>query len=496
MSLLWQLHPQYGTPDVVWILRDVDLVLGLWSDHPELAALCVKMRERTISILSENPGIWGTLRNDFFRAKNPVVTAETLSGESKDVLHGVDQIHTEYKRLMLLRQLMQNDPETTLKTLVDSIESSLQAFPLKKESILLVSEKVDGVTPENFSTSLEQISREFWHIGVISFYEWCIAEWKCLDQIVSSATSKRDDIETNKTNSMEYWDFTSIINLVSTREKCMSVSATVAWGKSFVLSGGGGNGFTQLAVMQKYVENGGKVRSISGTSMGAAIGILVGSIGNNAARLKELMNDLVLANNSGEIPEKLRWNEFQMIAVFERLRVKYGIDHTTKFSDLAIPVVVNVWRQYKWWEQEIMLGGDEEIIPSILASMNVPFPHKNNNIWALGKTPIHGVDVIDYAANERGNPTHWLELLGEKQKDLVCIDVWYSSENGWSPFVRRLFQRATIRDFLAKLRIRNAGWGVMDIPLSSSEWYIFTPWTMERFFRIWEIAFEDLAFQD
>jgi hypothetical protein len=103
-----------------------------------------------------------------------------------------------------------------------------------------------------------------------------------------------------------------------------------------------------------------------------------------------------------------------------------------------------------------VLGGDEEIIPSVLASMNVPFPHKNNNTGALGKTPIHEVNMIDYAANERGNPTHLLELLGEKQENLVCIDVGYSSENGGSPFVRRLFQRATIRDFLAKLRIANA----------------------------------------
>lgn len=31
--------------------------------------------------------------------------------------------------------------------------------------------------------------------------------------------------------------------------------------------------------------------------------------------------------------------------------------------------------------------------------------------------------MIDYAANERGNPTHWLEVLGIEQKDIVDIDA-------------------------------------------------------------------------
>lgn len=101
--------------------------------------------------------------------------------------------------------------------------------------------------------------------------------------------------------------------------------------------------------------------------------------------------------------------------------------------------------------------------------MNVPFPHKNNNTGVLKNTPVHGVNMIDYAANERGNPTHWLEVLGIEQKDIIDIDVGYSSEKGGSPTVRRLFQRATIRDFFAKLRIRENGGKVIDMPLDSSE---------------------------
>ncbi len=263
--------------------------------------------------------------------------------------------------------------------------------------------------------------------------------------------------------------------------------------KSFVLSGWAGNAVTQLAIIQKFVEDGWSVRSISGTSMGAAVAVLVWCIGNDARKLRELMDDLIIANNEGEIPQKLRKNEFKMIAVFDRLRKKYGIGHGTKFSSLKIPVVVNAGRQYKGWEQEIVLGWDEDIIPSVLASMNVPFPHRNNNTGALGSTPIHWVDMIDYATNERWNPTHWAELLWEKQENLVVIDVGYSSENGWSPTVRRIFQRATIRDSLAKLRVKNAPGGIIDIPLSSTEWYTFPEWAVKRFFDIWTQSYSQLV---
>jgi hypothetical protein len=93
--------------------------------------------------------------------------------------------------------------------------------------------------------------------------------------------------------------------------------------------------------------------------------------------------------------------------------------------------------------------------------------------------------MIDYAANERGNPTHWLELVGIEQKDMVVIDVGYSSERWGSPAVRRLFTRADIRDIFAKMRAQAHSGIVMDVPIDSGEWYKFPQWKMKKFFELW-----------
>ncbi len=490
MSLGWQLLPLYGNPDTIGILRDVDLVIGLLQDNHKTRPICEWIRDRIFNILANNPEKWATLRNKLYKAKDGVVKWGLLNTENRKKLDWIDIAHVEYHNLMIFRQLLETDPDVTLKKFIDSIEDLLKEFPLDKENIFSVSEKITKTDEWNFLVMCQEVESELGYVGIVSFCEGCIAEWKCINSIISYAQEKREKLTQNKAISMEYWDFTNIINIASTKKHSTEVNETVTWWKSFVLSGGGGNAFAQLAIIQKYVMSWGTVRSLSGTSMWAMIAILVWSIGNNPVKLRELMDDFALANEHGEIPEKLVGKELQTMSLFERLREKYNIKQWTKFRDLALPVVVNVWRQYKWWEQEIIMGWDEEAIPSVLASMNVPSPIKNNNTWALWATPIHGINMIDYAANERWNPTHWLELIWEKQKDLIDIDVWYSSENWWSAFVRRLFQRALLRDFFAKLRISNAGWVVMDMPLLSWEWYLFPKWAVERFFQIWESAFE------
>ena len=494
MSLLWQLSSSYGKSDTVWVLRDIDLVLGLWYDHPELSTLFRSTRDKVIALLSQAPTTGVAIRNRFFEAKDevvhdPIKNWHWLSQDNQTKLVWIDMVHWEYQRLMILRQMMLQNPKKTLIALSENIENVLRDFPLPKSWISSITENIAHVNESSFEDLLKKTKTELGQIGVISFCEWCIAEWKMLSQVIEYAEIERKKIEEQKQTSMEYWDLTNIINLARTRQK-IDLQEIPMWSKSFILSGWAWNAFAQLAIMQKFVEDWWKIKSISGTSMGAAVAILVWSIGNDSQKIKELMQDLIVANNNGEIPRNLVKNEYKMISVFEWLREKYGIGHGTRFSDLQIPIVVNVWRQYQWWEQEVVLGWNENIVPSVLASMNVPFPHKNNNIWALGKTPIHLVNLIDYAANERWNPTHWIELLWEKQENLIVIDVGYSSENGWSPLVRRIFQRATIRDFLAKLRILNTWGKVIDVPLSSHEGYVFPDGAIERFFQIGQTEYD------
>lgn len=62
----------------------------------------------------------------------------------------MDKVHWEYERLIFLRQMMINDPKSTLEALVESIEHSLKDFPLNKGEICSIGEKIDTVRKENF----------------------------------------------------------------------------------------------------------------------------------------------------------------------------------------------------------------------------------------------------------------------------------------------------------------------------------------------------------
>ena len=492
MTLLGQTFPQYWNKDTVGVMRDIDLVLGIGYDKAEFRGIFQSIRDRTLSILSGHPELGARLRNDIFQAKDPIVkkNAWWLSKEDRSRLSWVDIIHFEYQRLMIFRQMLLSNPTGTLQAMNDSLANVLSSYPLPLQGIKSISKMVLDADTAVFSRDIDILYLQYGHIGVTAYCEWLISVWKWLSEVLEFAKQERAKYEWQKQDSMKYWDFTNIINLAETRMRITENKDS--WGsKSFVLSGGSGNTFTQLAIMYEYVKNGWKIRSISGTSAWSAMAILVASIWHNSEKIKELMDDFIAGNMDWSIPQKLLGHEEKMQRFYDRIIDKYWITYETKFSDLRIPVVVNAGRQYPWWEQEIILWGDENVMNAVWASQNVPFPHKNNNTGALKNTPVHWVNMIDYAANERGNPTHWLEVLGIEQKDIVDIDAWYSSENGGSPFVRRLFQRATIRDFFAKLRIIRSSGIVIDIPLDSSEWYSFPPGAIERFFTLWKEAYDE-----
>ena len=62
---------------------------------------------------------------------------------------------------MFLRQLMLSDPRSTLQALAESIDVSLQEFPLNKEGIMFISEHIDQVTKENFLQTISDVKNEF-----------------------------------------------------------------------------------------------------------------------------------------------------------------------------------------------------------------------------------------------------------------------------------------------------------------------------------------------
>lgn len=484
MSLLWQLSSEYGKNDSVGILRDIDLGLSIGYDHPKFWPIFYNTRHRLIALLGEVPEEGAKIRNDIFRAKDPIVKNEQLTPENKVNLRWIDIWNFEHQRMILLRQMFLRNPEDTLSKLVASIQESLKKYPIPKEIIPQISKII--AEESDLSDSVLKLWNSPSHVVKIAFFEWCIASWKFLKEIVQIATMNISMLESSKQDSMEYWDYVNLRSLAEARKRISQIDLP-EWSKSFSLSGGAGNSFAQLAIMQKYVEDGWKIQSISWTSAWSAIAVLVAGIGNDAQKLKELMDDFQVWNQTWEIPEKLGGNEDKMKKFFYKIAKKYKITNTTKFSDLSIPVLVNAGRQYIGGEQEIVLGGNENVMDAIWASQNVPAlmkPWKNTNEWEMWITKVHEVPMIDYAANERWNATHWLKLMWVKSKDMVVIDVGYSSERWGSPSVRRLFSRADTRDIFAKMPIQ-AEWGiVIDVPLTSGEWYSLPKGKLAYFFSV------------
>ncbi len=218
MSIGWQLLPHYGNNDTVWVLRDIDLVLGLWYESKKLASIFKNVRERVVAILSRNPELGSTLRNEFFRAKDDIVEGEVLSAENKGKMKWMDHIHWEYERLMFLRQRFEKDPESTLRDLLRVLDESLRKFPLPQWAILSLTQEIRDVTEWDFWTRIQGIHTKLRHIGVVSFCEGCIAEGKCLNEILQYSVEQRQYYNESKKDSMEYWNFTNILNLARTRQ--------------------------------------------------------------------------------------------------------------------------------------------------------------------------------------------------------------------------------------------------------------------------------------
>ncbi len=481
MSIFWQLFPSYWEQDHVWVLRDADLVLSLLRWHPEMW----KFHDKIIALLQDDSSIWVTLREKLFRSYGSMKNWP-LAPQDRENLTLIDKSHWAYKDMLTFRYFAQSNPSQFLENLKVNIQKLLDKYPLKSEEINKVSEMVSKVDEKNFASILSHLTN---HAEKIAFCEWCISKGKCLPQILAYAKEEQNVRTDTKEKSFEYWDYNNLISLVETRMRISDKKTNES--KAFSLSGWAWNALSQLSVIYEYIKWWGRVSSISGTSMGSLIAVLVAKAWNNHEQIKKFMDDIEMMGNQWVIPEKLNSSQKQREALelFEKFLETHGITEQTRFSDLDIPALVNAWRQYEWWEQEVVLWWSEKVLEAVRASMNVPTG--NNNNGKLGSTPVHGVPMIDYAANERWNPTHWLEIAWEEQKNLVAIDVWYSSEKWGSAFVRRLFQRATFRDFYAKMRMKSAGGIVIDMPLQSSEWYNFPKGAMRRFFDIGKTAYEE-----
>lgn len=490
MGIFEQKHGQYGIKDSIGLMRDNKLALWALSKSDIVRW---EHEIRAMQILGNNSEKWADLRNNLFATKDPVI-----AGHVPDTswLKGADTTNDEYHRLIAIREQLMNNPNATLVALDISIHTTFQKFGISSNIIQTIEKRTDDVSVENFDSKFLSISNQLGHIGEVFFLEGCIAHWKCLEQISTLSLQCKMKHSYNKKNSFEYWDFHNVCRLAETKQQLSYVENTKN-NKAFILSGGAGNTLASLWVMLAHLESGGNISMISGTSMGGALAAIVGSIGNDIDKITELMHDLEQGFEHEwkhyTITEKnlyIPWVPLLAKAFIEKIMIKYGVHKNTRFSDLKIPVVINAGRQYTKWEQEIVLGGWDMVHDSILASMNVPIPGFNN-FGGLGRTKIDTVAMIDYAANERGNPTHWVESLGIPEENMIVVDAGYSSETWgetYGTWTRQRFLRATQRDFFAKLRISQR-WGVViniDPGLAwPGGWWKMNPMRTKNLYQLW-----------
>lgn len=483
MWLIEQRRAGYGNADMVWVVHDARLALGLFSEerrhHYEM---------KVLQILQTDPTKWAKVRNALFGAKDAVV-----GGYKLDTSHLVwaDKTHQNYHKLFALREVLLSNPTATLSALDSAITDALAPFWIDSSDIETIADIVDKTTEESFWDHCDDVEKRIWHTWLTFFLEWIITSGKFIEKCITKAKQWMSQFSDTK-KSFEYWNFRNVLRLWETRQK-LSSEGQARNEKSFVLSGGSWNTLAWLWVIKAHLDAGGSIRMISWTSMWATIWAFVGMIGNDTARLSEFMKDIQNGFHSDwswqHLPDHA-YNGKKMVAFLRVLWRKWWIDAHTRFSDLKIPVVVNAWRQYNNGEQEILLWWNDKILESLLVSMNIPFPLLSNT-WLLWRHKIDDTAMIDYAANERWNPTHWVQSLGVADRSIYVVDTGYSSEEWTESYgtgTRARFPRATERDFSAKLRISQNGWPVSNFnpePSWNKWWTKLSPEIIGKLYEIW-----------
>ena len=484
MGIFEQKRPEYANADTVWIMHDVRLATGILSEEKRQF-----FEMKVLEILARDPSKWAEVRNALFWAKDQVV-----EGYKPNINHLVwaDKTNKNYHKLLALREMLLANPVTTLQALDESITDTLGRFWVNSVDVETIGEMVESTSEENFSEKCVNVEKQLGHTWIIFFLEWCITWGKVIQKCIQKAKEWVDKNSSNK-KSFEYWNYRNVLRLWETRLKIVPENNN-GNEKSFTLSGWSWNTIAWLWVIKAHLDTGWTISTISWTSMWSTIWAFVGMIGNDTDKLWEFMNDVQNGFNYEWTYWTLPGNAYnwkKMVAFLTILWRKWWINENTRFSDLKIPVLVNAWRQYRNWEQEVLLWWDDKILPALLASMNRPLPLLSNT-WLLWIHKIDDIALIDYAANERWNPTHWVQSLWVKDRDIYVVDAGYSSEtwteNYWTD-TRARFPRATERDFDAKLRIRSQDWPVINIdpqPSKNSWWTKLSPEIIGKLYQIWQ----------
>lgn len=475
-------HPDYNSGDLKRMFEDsLDAVNFLGLDDETQKSL-EKIKMKIITILYQY--------SDY---------SKIYKDRILDILETNNTNILEFARLQKVRELLNNNPKAFLSNLLRILNYELSSFWVIDKRYhwiedidINIFEKVRELDIQwlNFDSKISEVEKWLWHLWVIIFLEECIKQWKCSDKIEEYAKTQKEKKQNDKT--FEYWDYCNLISLVQTKNKLIELNSNEN-AKAFVLSWWVSNALSQLWYIREFLEYWWKINCISWTSMWAIIAVLVAGalkdwewerdsdkIGDLIKKIQRKLEEFKLNVFKPKDKEKL-------IEIFTEIAENYGIEENTKFSELDIPVIVNASRAYDSWEQEILLWWDRKIIDSIKASVNLD--------WKITEISIDWVSMTDYGANEKWNPIWAVESLWIWDKQMHVIDVWYSSENyksKWARFSRFFFKWALRRDMLAKMRVAEAWWSVIDIdskPSKNKWWVLFSKEILNHLVKIWEEAY-------
>lgn len=509
MSFFWQRSSDYNAYDAWQNLSDILLVTGLLSE-----AVRKKYESRILSLLW-----WSREWSLELRQKCQALVLESIDQKEKKWMQGLDRINGGHQALLSLYEIIAKNPEL-IRAFRKRLEKAIDVWLWQENtSQVNISRIMEQLTPDEFNESISHIQKKAWHIGVVYFLGECIESGKCLDEVGSYI---HDNVPTTLAGaSVESIDFFNLQSRLAFRKKLDQRGRPTEESRAFSLSGGISNAIAELWYIREHYRNGGRVTALAGSSMWAIIAVLIAqavgdrtweeavkAIDSVANTLKAKLGDKIVALwkigklpflNVNKIPQFLQKERSSiskddaeaMRDIFTSLAKDIGIKAETKFSDLKIPVIINASYQSSSGsgEKEVIISGENLVIDALIAWTNMPW-FGTNNTGIFWETKLQGQALVDFAANEQWNPAPLLWRSGIEPKNIVNLDVGYSSTwyHTWAAaFSRRFFLRADMRDNGGiKPSVRMAGWMSVDFdvePTLNSSWSAFSPDIVDRLMK-------------
>ena len=494
MSLLWQISPSYNTDDKTQNMHDMRKVF-------RLSEKASQYEQRVIDILTwvteeKRAKILVDMRNRLFDALSSSIPD---SGHYAGIgfLDGLNQGHQKEYHFY---NFLATNPALRQHFLIhlDQAIGALLKMDWWGINNINIAWTMQSLTGDSFDSTLGEIQQRSWQVWLVYFLEECIRTGKCLEQVWAYLANNC------KENKFPSWDI-KVLDISNLRSqlafkiKLDSQDEDMTSWKSFSLSGWVSNALAEIGYIREFYRNGGIIRSMTGSSMGAIVAVMISkvvwelkgeaAVGAIDQLIQILNNELekqIAKVNKERRNQKSTWkqralhtftigkipisipgtslkksNAKELEETFLAVAKTLGIDEKADFNSLHIPVMINASHQYgNKWEKEVIIAGDMSIVDALSVTTNMP-GRWSNNTGMFWEKKLSWLSLVDYAANEQGNMVSHLTDAWIKAQDIIALDVGYSSNeynHSVAQACRLLFKRARYRDFSMKAYLR-MNWG-------------------------------------